>query len=202
MPVRGFSFAPLAGLVPSAVPPARPLSPARTGDVTVMASAAANAGATSRASVVMACPSLDVGLAGRPAVAELAAVGQRDLLQEPARFATAKGRDDHRDHVTLLDHVELPADAIEDAGARALDGVVLHVSALLREVQAVHLDVDVRVRPLEVLHRARDLHLMIVIEHGERVVREARARGEECRRTEYCHREAAPTGFHERYSFQ
>ncbi len=41
--------------------------------------------------------SLDVRLARRAAVAELAAIGQRDLLQQAAGLAGAQGRDDHGD---------------------------------------------------------------------------------------------------------
>src|SRR6185503_13271512 len=117
MPVRGFSFFVEPWAPAAFVPPARPLSPARTGsDASATASAAAIAGARSRATAVMVCPpSLDIRLARRPAIAELPPIRQRDLLQEAARLAAAKGRDDHGDHIALLHHVELPPDAIEDS---------------------------------------------------------------------------------------
>src|SRR5262245_13892059 len=128
MPVRGFTFllAPLAGS--GLLPPARPLpgSAACAGaqSAAVATSVAAIADARSRAAALMLAPSLDIGLAGGAAIPELAAIGQRDLLQQPPGLAAAQRRDDHGHHVALFDHVELPADAIEDAGARALDGVV------------------------------------------------------------------------------
>ena len=93
-------------------------------------------------------------------------------FRRPPGSPRAQRRDDHGDRIALLHHVELPADAIEDARARALDGEVLDLRALVLHVPAVHLDVDVRVRPLEVLHRAGDLDLVLAVEHGEGVVRE------------------------------
>src|SRR5688572_7172920 len=65
--------------------------------------------------------SLDGGAARGGAVGELLAVGEGDLLQQRRRFAVPQRRDDGRDLVAGLDHVELPPGAVEDAGARALD---------------------------------------------------------------------------------
>src|SRR6185503_18833979 len=78
---------------------------------------------------------LDVGLAGRGAVGELASVGQRYLLEQPARLARLQRSDDHGDLVARLDHVEFPTDAIEDARIRAFDGVVLGCAVRVRRIE-------------------------------------------------------------------
>src|SRR5687768_5602776 len=69
--------------------------------------------------------SLDGCTPGNGPIRELPAVGQRDLLQQRTRFTTAQRRHDHRDAVARLDHVEAPANTVEDARARAFDKPVL-----------------------------------------------------------------------------
>ena len=105
------------------------------------------------------------------AVPELLAVGERDELQQRAGLAATQRRDDRRDLVALVDHVELPADAIEDAGVRAFDHPGLHVLVFAVLVHAVELDVDVRVRPLKIRDLTLELDLMLVVVHRERVMR-------------------------------
>src|SRR5687767_3618411 len=94
-------------------------------------------------------PSLNERRTGGTAVREHSTVRQRDLLQQRAGLAAAQRRHDDRDLVARLDHVELPADAIEDAGVRAFDGPALDGLVLGVDVLRVELDVDVRVGPLE-----------------------------------------------------
>ena len=107
------------------------------------------------------------------AVAEFAAVGQRNLLEQGAGFARAQRGHDHGEHITLLDHVELPADAIEDARVGAFDGP-LGLLAILAGSHEV--DVDMRVLPVEFLHLASQLDLVVTVEHGEGMVRKRSAR--------------------------
>src|SRR5688572_17476541 len=82
-------------------------------------------------------PSLNECRTGRTAVREHSAVRQRDLLQQRARLAAAQRRHDDGDLVSWLHHVELPADAIEDAGVRALDGPILDGLVLAVDVLCV-----------------------------------------------------------------
>src|ERR1044072_2443316 len=63
--------------------------------------------------------------AHRSAIAKDAAVGERDAIQEAPGLAAAKRAHDRGDLVALLDGVELPAAAHEDARATQLDGPVL-----------------------------------------------------------------------------
>src|SRR3569623_839025 len=103
----------------------------------------------------MAALLLDVWLASGAAVGKHAPIGQRQLFQQSARLARLQGRDDDRDFVTRLDHVELPADPVEDARARALDRIT---PSRALPVAGGELDVDVRIVPFEAADGARELH--------------------------------------------
>jgi hypothetical protein len=81
---------------------------------------------------------------------------------------TRAQRGDHDgDVVAVLDHVELPPEPIEDAGVRALDRPVAHLAFRIRCAQV---DIDVRVLPAKLRDLARQLDLLLVVEHRERMM--------------------------------
>src|SRR5687767_3736294 len=151
-----------------------PLIPRTTAGACVKTDSQTNAVASRATSVSRnrMRPSLNGCAPGDGAVRELTPIGERDLLEQRAGLAAAKRRHDHRDTVARLDHVELPAGAIEDAGAGALDQPVLPSARLL--VDRVHVDVDVRIDPLELGDDARELDLQRRLVRRERVMSDGR----------------------------
>jgi hypothetical protein len=91
-------------------------------------------------------------------------VGKGQLLQQPSRLARFQRRDDHGDLVARLDHVELPAHAVEDTRACTLHRVALGVTVL---VTGGECDVHMRIVPLEARNRACQLDLVIAVVHRE-----------------------------------
>jgi len=111
--------------------------------------------------------------ASRDAIAQYATVGQRHAHQQPARFAASQGSDDCGDAVALLDRVELPPAALQDAGAAELDGPRHHRALRIGDVE---LDVAVRIGPFERGDDAGDRHRLGGVEHREGMVRADRRR--------------------------
>src|SRR5919108_3942477 len=82
------------------------------------------------------------------AVVEHAPVRELDRLEKRRRLPVTHRRYDDRDRIAFLDHVELPAHAIEDAGVGALDEPHLLLLPFLGTAQP---EIDVGVLPQELV---------------------------------------------------
>ena len=118
----------------------------------------------------------------RRAASELRAV-DRGADEAAARAAILERMHLHHDLVAGLHGVLRPALATQAVRAAALDAVL---DDLAVGASHVHLDPDVRVRPLEFLDRAFERHFPVVVEHREGVMGLDRS-GNAQHRTEHQH---------------
>ena len=109
------------------------------------------------------------------------AIGKRERDEEAALLPTPQRPDHNRNFVASLQAVGVPTLSRQIVGTIALNAPFVDTAIVLRDV---HLDPAMRIGPLEVFNHSHEGHLLVPIEHRERVMRGRGAGAQHEKRTQ------------------